>query len=591
MKNWIYLFLLIFTKILLFIYSKSCFEFSCEDCISEEYGKCTKCKESFILINGTCPCQRSSCALCIDNINNTCFLCKNGNYRWAFTCECNIRNCIECVGNKCLKCYNDYYYNETLNKCVFKKKENNNNNCYDKNCEICEDEDSYYRCYECKKGYYLKNGNCYINETEKCGGIECNIYKNGQYFCNDCVYCSKNNLYDENNCENKELCNIDGCKVCLTEKICFKCSHGYFLQDGQCIQCINGCHTCSKNNECDYCLSGYSLNDEKKCILNDTYLDFNVGLYQNKKQLLIEYFYNIENNNDNYNVLQKLVDINCNLFNDETGHCEKCNFHYTLEDNKCKYVCQDKNCLNCTYISWGNEECTKCKDDYTLFNGECFSNNVSCYEENCELCYDDQKNYCVKCKNGKKPVNGYCTKNNNLDNSYNDFNNECKNIIDNCEICLNDIKCSKCKDNYILNDNKEKCKKKKNNTNIIVSIIYTLLVLMIIGFVLLIYCLMKKQRILHNNDNNININQNNILRIIYSNSDRENKKEKELVKEFEKYLFLGNKYTQKDECNICMKKQFPLGHFKCGCAFQICRECYIQCKLRSNLCPGCRKVV
>ena len=140
MKNWIYLFLLIFTKILLFIYSKSCFEFSCEDCISEEYGKCTKCKESFRLINGTCPCQRSSCALCIDNINNTCFLCKNGNYRWAFTCECNIRNCIECVGNKCLKCYNDYYYNETLNKCVFKKKENNNNNCCDKNCEICEDE-------------------------------------------------------------------------------------------------------------------------------------------------------------------------------------------------------------------------------------------------------------------------------------------------------------------------------------------------------------------------------------------------------------------------------------------------------------------
>ena len=42
----------------------SCFEYSCEECTSEEYGTCTKCRNNFKLIDGTCPCQDLHCALC-----------------------------------------------------------------------------------------------------------------------------------------------------------------------------------------------------------------------------------------------------------------------------------------------------------------------------------------------------------------------------------------------------------------------------------------------------------------------------------------------------------------------------------------------
>ena len=51
------LFLLIFIFTTRLILNKTCFEFSCEECESEEFGKCTKCKENFELVDGNCPCK------------------------------------------------------------------------------------------------------------------------------------------------------------------------------------------------------------------------------------------------------------------------------------------------------------------------------------------------------------------------------------------------------------------------------------------------------------------------------------------------------------------------------------------------------
>ena len=53
---------LIITSLLNII--QSCFEYSCEECSSEEYGKCTKCKSTFKLIDGTCPCSDPGCSIC-----------------------------------------------------------------------------------------------------------------------------------------------------------------------------------------------------------------------------------------------------------------------------------------------------------------------------------------------------------------------------------------------------------------------------------------------------------------------------------------------------------------------------------------------
>ena len=77
----------LFFSIIKYIFSyegknHSCFEYSCEECESEDYGKCTKCREGFRLVQGTCPCYDFHCALCTNGLYDikNCFLCKKGYY-------------------------------------------------------------------------------------------------------------------------------------------------------------------------------------------------------------------------------------------------------------------------------------------------------------------------------------------------------------------------------------------------------------------------------------------------------------------------------------------------------------------------------
>ena len=47
----------------------------------------------------------------------------------------------------------------------------------------------------------------------------------------------------------------------------------------------------------------------------------------------------------------------------------------------------------------------------------------------------------------------------------------------------------------------------------------------------------------------------------------------------------------KYDCNICFQKKINVVHFKCGCAFVVCKECYLKCRMESNKCPGCRAIL
>ena len=47
----------------------------------------------------------------------------------------------------------------------------------------------------------------------------------------------------------------------------------------------------------------------------------------------------------------------------------------------------------------------------------------------------------------------------------------------------------------------------------------------------------------------------------------------------------------KKECNICFQRKNVLVHFKCGCAFEVCKNCYIKIKMTGNKCPGCRGLI
>ena len=44
-------------------------------------------------------------------------------------------------------------------------------------------------------------------------------------------------------------------------------------------------------------------------------------------------------------------------------------------------------------------------------------------------------------------------------------------------------------------------------------------------------------------------------------------------------------------CHICLQEKQSVAHFKCGCALEVCKECYIKCKLGSDKCPQCRAII
>ena len=114
----------------------TCFEYSCEECNSTEYGSCTKSRFGYKLIDGTCPCYYSSCAVCATGVGRyICQLCKKG-YTLGHDsrCYCNISNCEQCGENECLVCETGYIYNNQTKECEQIK---DKIKCNDTNCDIC----------------------------------------------------------------------------------------------------------------------------------------------------------------------------------------------------------------------------------------------------------------------------------------------------------------------------------------------------------------------------------------------------------------------------------------------------------------------
>ena len=469
------LFLLIFIFIARPILIKTCFEFSCEECESEEFGKCTKCKENFELVDGTCPCKDSSCVLCDKGIENaSCFLCKNSYDRSNNKCyfKCKYDNCIECREDRCIRCRDNYYFDK---KCIRDYSPPFINYCYDKFCADCSPDPN--ECDECFEHYTLVKNRCELDPKYiPCEGIECYTkLGTGFHYCeNKCLFCLSDKIYAKYNCENKDLCKIENCLICRNQTECFQCKPGYYPESGQCKEkCIEGCYMCSTYDKCDYCRIGFTKNSNGQCILDSNKLNFNVSLYNYKKKLLIEYSNNIKNNDisKNKEILEKLNDNNCTTFNDGESICKACKYPYDVKNNKCVYICKNEHCLDCTFYYDDNnfsykENCTKCKDYYNLINGTCFFNGT-CYDKNCEKCSSEGKTDCLKCKEDKGLSGGLCYETNCYDK--------------NCELCHNkeeDSSCVRCKEgkqlhggfckdpSFISNDNYNNNKESDNINNI-----------------------------------------------------------------------------------------------------------------------------
>ena len=307
--------ILIFSIITINCSQQDCYEYSCDECDSPDYGNCTKCRESFTLIDGKCPCSFSSCALCTTGFAalHVCEQCKDGYYTYLNDCYCTVNNCEQCAEDGCKKCITGYYYNETSKECI---KNEEKINCYDPNCDECFS-DEQGACESCNEGYYLKKGEC-INMTlpddqnncpgnyylsgkyciEKCSGAICNDKRYYGFFqvvylCpgNDCLICESNELKIFSGCDNSEACSLlEGCLNCIDSEECLICQQGYYLVGGICKKCSEGCSICTSATNCEYCMSGYDLTSEKTCNLTYNF-DYNTDLYEAYKINLIEEYY------------------------------------------------------------------------------------------------------------------------------------------------------------------------------------------------------------------------------------------------------------------------------------------------------------
>ena len=618
MKLYFYFtFIIIISKYIIKCNKTKCFEYSCKECDTPEYGKCTKCFPKFTLVDGTCPCYDSSCALCETGFEgyNLCYQCKNGYYNYNNDCYCNIDNCEQCSENGCLKCKTNYYFNNITNKC---EKNEEKIKCNDTNCEICYSEE-YGTCEECKDGYDIKRGSCYelqkpINNNcpkdyflkgeycyEKCYGIDCPNKYFSYYLCpiNNCLACVDKEIVILKNCDNSLYCTIEGCLNCFTSDECAICARGYYLIDGICKKCSKGCSICSNSETCEYCLSGYELNITNQCVMTNNF-DFNIDLYQFNREILNSYYsYFEEPDFSSVNTSNlKLCDANCLKCYDNTGECIQCDKLYKLENNKCIKYCSDENCLNCKLLSNNFEICFECKSGYLLMLDKC---QYICSIKFCMSCsLLDGKEYCNDCLPGFKydKKSGIC---------------------------------------------------KKNNRYIYVYIVIIIIVslALLISLVFYFFYKYKKRNSLHRQRNEFfdNINQfNRRARQNLDTSGRANLNNKKLMDEFElqkrkiekvtpicqyckkklgQFIYdcgcivckehsninkiKNNREESKEEnkcnicnknvnninaitktCNICLEIKPSIAHFKCGCAFEVCKECFVKCKKSDDKCPGCR---
>ena len=598
--------------------NSTCFEYSCDECDSPEYGHCTKCREYFRLVDGTCPCADQSCALCDNGLAglHICKLCKNGYYNNKDDCGCDIEDCEICSENSCKRCKTGYKYNSKENKCE-EQDESEKLACFDNNCDACYNQ-ARGGCDYCKDGYTSVKGECvqvpnhdenkkcpgdyYFDDEnqnchKKCDGVVCDKRVLYYYDCpsNRCLVCTNNVLQIYSECDNSDNCTKEGCLNCITDDECLICMQGYYLLNGICKRCTEGCSICADSNECINCLSGFELNSNKRCIPSNKF-DYNINLYKMKKNKLIKKNYPDENVIDLGSLDIPECDKNCLKCYQNTGVCKECDSLYKLTDNKCEKYCSDTNCEECSMIN-GFEKCSKCKTDYILKNGLCVYN---CTDINCISCV---------------------------------FENE-------TETCV------KCDPNYDLDKKNNKCKKKINYVSIAFAFIG--LILLIISIVS--FCIYRKKRreyrnrlmlsympgsninVYHRNNNRVDVSERPVLskeelaeefEIQKNKTEKGNQmcqfckkkagkfkcdcgcivcKEHSSLKNMEgdgenyKVCFACGKIVKKVspikyDCNICMVKKLNVAHFKCKCSLLVCKDCYIKCKMSNEKCPQCRNEI
>ncbi len=371
----------------------------CKKC---ENDICQKCKKNSILniTSNECHCQDG---YLYDQKRNSCI---------PQECQKKLKLCINCQKNKCLKCKENSILNKTINECYCKE-----GFYYDEIKDICRSEICEKkltlctkclrnRCQKCKENSYLNqttkectcNSDFYYNPdkdiciSEKCSKKldlcidckrnECRMCKENSSLnqtSRECI-CNKGFYYDVTNdtciseiCVKKlNLCNqckMNKCQICKENSVVneigeCECVSGFFYDKNSdscmsetCDKKLKLCDDC-RRNKCKECRENTKLNKTSNdCICNDGY-----------------YF-----NEDLYTCLPEACDKKIQLCKIcKKNKCKKCkkNSSYDKENNVC--IC------NQGYLF--NEKEDKCLKD------KCFGLKLT-------LCSKCKDGLCKKCKN------------------------------------------------------------------------------------------------------------------------------------------------------------------------------------------------
>ena len=295
--------------------------------------------------------------------------------------------------------------------------------------------------------------------------------------CQYCSQCNELNLCIK--CRN-DYGIVEFTEIGLTKRKCKSIdelnNEGYYKNEENSIyyKCIDNCKECSNDLECITCKEGYSKLENNKCFLSiDKCKEYDISGKCTKCELGYETF---EEGTICKIGIDKCIEV------DNNGHCTKCEDNYRLSNNicykkieKCKEYEVDEKCkkceegyafeendrLNCKNINEFEEYYTK-DDGLSYFKCDGISEgNIS----NCKKCnYNNNKLICNECKDNyilKDDENNKCYSKEIFINDKRYYYEDslhiktCSKTINNCEECEkidNEIKCTKCENEYYFVD-------------------------------------------------------------------------------------------------------------------------------------------
>ena len=394
------------------------------ECISSNMDNCEKirkstmecilCSEDYIPMNGIC--EKKNIENCKEYLNNSdtqkCLKCKNGYYQDNFKCVIgNIKSCelYEGNGQNCKKCFDHFILIPNYvgkNYCV--------PSIVKENCsESVVLQNGILQCLKCTNNNYLfeneneriSNSCIQLNTIENC--LRYHITNNLIHSSLDCLECNKNYYLRDKIC--KSQITIQNCLIYSnSDPKCETCSNSFYYNNltNNCVENPKGIQNCkeySSAEKCHLCKKDYFIYNNK-CIKIDNKIE------------------------------------NCSIYYDQ-NHCKICENGYLNKSTECL----ETKITNCAYLK-DNKNCQKCLKGFYL---EIIEDETRCIMKksplNCSI-YDFEKKICEQC-------------NKNL--FFNKDSLDCEEvseIIDNCEFYEEDVKCSKCKEKFVLSVDQTVCK-------------------------------------------------------------------------------------------------------------------------------------